>query len=52
MKRSTIILLLLALLLLLAGCGSESIEAYFSLPKSSDDYLQLQELIDAEIASG
>jgi len=52
LKRSRISLLLLLCLLFLAGCGSKSIEAYFSLPKSSDDYLQLQGLIDAEIASG
>ena len=52
MKHSKIFLLALLCLLLLAGCGGESIEAYFSLPKSSDDYLQLQKLIDAEIATG
>ena len=47
MKPSKLFLLSLLCLLFLAGCGGESIEAYFSLPKSSDDYLQLQELVDA-----
>ena len=52
LKRSKLILPLLLCLLFLAGCSGEAIESYFSLPKSSDDYLQLQELVDAEIASG
>lgn len=53
MKHSKILslFLILALLPTLIGCG-DGIESYFAVPKAADDYLQLQQLIDGEIARG
>ena len=45
-------LLLAVLLLGLSGCYSGSIDQYFSLPMASEEYRQLQSLIDEELASG
>lgn len=41
-----------ALTLTLSGCYSGNIDQYFSLPQPADEFLQLQELIDQEIAQG
>ena len=38
--------------LLLSGCYSGGIDQYFSPPQPSEEYLQLQDLINAELASG
>lgn len=43
---------LFLLLLLLGGCQAASIDQYFSLPQPAEEYLQLQSLLDEEIASG
>ncbi len=51
-KRGLALVLAAAALLGLSGCGSGSIDRLFSLPQPADEYLQLQELIDAEIAQG
>lgn len=45
-------LLLAALLFCLSGCYSGNIDQYFSLPMASEEYRQLQSLIDKELASG
>ncbi len=45
-------LLLAALLFCLSGCYSGNIDQYFSLPMASEEYQQLQSLIDEELASG
>ena len=45
-------LLLVALLFCLSGCYSGNIDQYFSLPMASEEYQQLQSLIDEELASG
>ena len=45
-------LLLAALLFCLSGCYSGNIDQYFSLPMASEEYRQLQSLIDEELASG
>lgn len=45
-------LLLAALLFCLSGCYSGNIDQYFSLPMASEEYRQLQSLIDDELASG
>ncbi|MGI5978813.1 MAG: FG-GAP repeat domain-containing protein, partial [Oscillospiraceae bacterium] len=42
----------LAGLMLLSGCSLTETEELYSLPQPSKEYLQLQKLIDAEIASG
>ena len=52
-SRSAALLALLALLLSLCGCSaSGGIEQYFSLPQPAEEYLQLQQLIEQEIAAG
>ena len=52
-KAKTAVLLLLAVALLsLSGCYSGNIDQYFSLPQPTDEFLQLQELIDREITTG
>lgn len=53
-KRMKRIILCAAVLatLFLSGCYSGNIDHYFSLPQPADEFLQLQELIDQEIASG
>lgn len=45
-------LLLAALLFCLSGCYSGNIDQYFSLPMASEEYRQLQSLIDEELTSG
>ena len=45
-------LLLAALLFCPSGCYSGNIDQYFSLPMASEEYRQLQSLIDEELASG
>lgn len=39
-------------LTLLPACSAGSMESLYSLPEMSDEYLQLQKLIDAEISGG
>ena len=51
--RCAAVPVLLALLLSLCGCSaSGGIDQYFSLPQPAEEYLQLQQLIDQEIAAG
>ena len=45
-------LLLAAALFCLSGCYSGNIDQYFSLPMASEEYEQLQTLIDEELSSG
>ena len=45
-------LLLAVMLFCLSGCYSGSIDQYFSLPMASEEYQQLQTLIDEELSSG
>ena len=42
----------LAALTVLSGCSLTEAEELYSLPQPSKEYLQLQKLIDTEIASG
>ena len=51
-SKPAALLALLALLLTFSGCYSGNIDQYFSLPQPSEEYRQLQALIDREIASG
>jgi len=52
-QPKTIAALFMAILTLtLSGCYSGNIEQYFSLPQPADEFLQLQEMIDQEIAQG
>lgn len=50
--RSISLIFITCLLLTMSGCYSGNIEQYFSRPQPADEYLQLQELIDKEIAAG
>ena len=50
--RPGAVLLLAALLFCLSGCYSGNIDQFFSLPMASEEYRQLQSLIDEELASG
>lgn len=50
--KQTALAAALAVLLTLSGCYTGAIDQYFSLPQPADEYLQLQDLIDKEIASG
>lgn len=42
----------MAILISLSGCSMAEIDGLYSLPQPPEGYLQLQELIDAEIAAG
>ena len=42
----------IAALILLSGCAIAEIDEMYSLPQANTEYLQLQKLIDAEIAAG
>ena len=52
MKKLVSLSLLLGLLLTLCGCALSAPADLYSLPEPSEEYLQLQELIDQEIAAG
>ena len=51
-KRLRLLCAVIAALTLLSGCSISEIDKLYSLPKPSQEYLQLQKLIDAEIAAG
>ena len=51
-KKTIAAFLAAASTLTLGGCYSGNIDQYFSLPQPADEFLQLQELIDQEIAQG
>ena len=46
MKRNRIVVLLLAAVLLLSGCGMQTVDMMYCLPKRSDEYRMLQQVID------
>lgn len=50
--KTAALALAFTVLLSLSGCYTGAIEQYFSLPKPTEEYLQLQSLIDQELASG
>ena len=53
MKRKITLLVLMAFILsALSACSVQEIDELYSLPQPSQEYLQLQKLIDAEIAAG
>lgn len=53
MKRKIALFVLLTLMLgLFSACSVQEIDELYSLPQASQEYLQLQKLIDAEIAAG
>ena len=52
LSRSAAPVALLLAAVLLSGCYSTGIDQYFSPPQPSEEYLQLQELIDKELSSG
>ncbi len=52
LKRLPALLLAVLFLMNLSGCYSGNIDQYMSLPQPADEYLQLQDLIDEEIAAG
>ena len=47
-----VIIAIFAVAVLLCGCYGAGIDQYFSPPQPSEEYLQLQQLIDRELASG
>ena len=51
-SKATALIALLALIITFSGCYSGNIDQYFSLPQPSEEFRQLQELIDRETASG
>ena len=52
LARPAALLIAAAVLLSLSGCYSGGIDQYYALPQPSEEYLQLQSLIDQEISSG
>ncbi len=52
LARPAALLIAAAVLLSLSGCYSGGIDQYYALPQPSEEYLQLQVLIDQEISSG
>lgn len=52
MKRAFGLVLFLVCLVLFAGCGRVEMDELYSLPQPQEEFLQLQTLIDAEIAAG
>ena len=50
--RPAALLIAAAVLLSLSGCYSGGIDQYYTLPQPSEEYLQLQTLINQEISSG
>lgn len=50
--RPMALLLVFCVLLSLSGCYAGNIDQYFSLPRASEEYIQLQSLIDQELSSG
>ncbi len=51
-KRLGLLFAIFTALFVLSGCSGSEIDKLYSLPKPSQEYLQLQKLIDAEIAAG
>lgn len=51
-KRRRLFAAVIAALFLLSGCSIAEIDELYSLPQAPKEYLQLQELIDDEIAAG
>lgn len=51
-QRTLVALTVIALCLTLGGCMLVSVDELYSLPQASEEYLRVQELIDAEIAAG
>ena len=51
-KRRRLFAAVIAALILLSGCSLSEIDELYSLPQAPKEYLQLQELIDDEIAAG
>ncbi len=50
MKRIWLVLTLLAAVLLLGGCGVHTVEQMYQVPKRSEEYINLQSLIDSTMA--
>lgn len=50
--KKILVFALFALLLTLCGCAGIDIEELYSLPQPQEEYLQLQDLINAEISAG
>lgn len=51
-KKFVSIMLLASMLLTLTGCFGTSVDELYSLPKASDEYIQLEQLIKLETTSG
>ena len=51
-RRLKLFPIVIALLILLSGCSISETDELYSLPQPPEGYLQLQKLIDAEIAKG
>ena len=51
-RRLKLFPILMALLISLSGCSMSEIDELYSLPQPPEGYLQLQKLIDEEIATG
>jgi hypothetical protein len=51
-KRLGLLIAIFTALFIFSGCSISEIDKLYSLPKPAQEYLQLQKLIDAEIAAG
>lgn len=51
-KRAAALLLALAMAFALTGCAAANVEKLYSLPRMSEEYIRLQELIDQRIDAG
>ena len=51
-KTATALLLIAVMLFLISGCSPIAIDELYSLPQPPEKYVQLQKLIDEEIAAG
>ena len=52
LKRALCLIITLVVAFLFSGCSMNGVEGLYALPKLSDEYIQLEELIDQQLRSG